>query len=102
MAVKTLAARYGGERQRGPQTTFHFTIKTGRKHKMAMNGFQREAVLRGNVRKDSAWEIISDFTGFPGLISSVDKVIFSNGNEDVGKIRVVHLQWTMRPFAGPR
>jgi len=52
---------------------------------MAMQRISTEAVLRGNVRKDSAWEIISDFTGFPGLISSVDKVTILERNEDVGK-----------------
>ena len=52
---------------------------------MAIQRITSEAVVRGNVRKESAWTIISDFTRFPGLIGSVDKVTTLERNGDAGK-----------------
>lgn len=67
---------------------------------MAIQRISSEAVLRGNVRKEFAWEIISDFSGFPGLIGSVDKVTVFDRNEELGKsewfitVENAPLRWT--------
>jgi ribosome-associated toxin RatA of RatAB toxin-antitoxin module len=52
---------------------------------MAIQRISAEAVLRGNVRKEIAWRTLSDFSGFPGLIGSVDKVTILDRTDDVGK-----------------
>jgi ribosome-associated toxin RatA of RatAB toxin-antitoxin module len=67
---------------------------------MAIQRISTEAVIRGNVRKESAWRMLSDFSAFPGLIGSVDKVTIIDRNEDVGKsewfitLENAPLRWT--------
>ena len=44
-----------------------------------------EAIIKGIVRKDAAWRIISDFQNYPALVKNVDKVIIHDRNEHEGK-----------------
>jgi ribosome-associated toxin RatA of RatAB toxin-antitoxin module len=44
-----------------------------------------EAILKGIVRKDAAWRIISDFKGFPKLMSNVDKIVIHDRSDEKGK-----------------
>jgi Oligoketide cyclase/lipid transport protein len=67
---------------------------------MAIQRIATEAILKGNVRKEFAWQMISDFSRFPGFISSVNKVNILDRNEDVGKsewfitVENAPLRWT--------
>ena len=51
---------------------------------MAVQCITVEAILKGNVRKEFAWGIISDFSRFPGLMRSVDKVTVLESGGDRG------------------
>jgi ribosome-associated toxin RatA of RatAB toxin-antitoxin module len=44
-----------------------------------------EAILKGMVRKDAAWKVISDLSRYPSLMNNVDKVIIHERSEDKGK-----------------
>jgi ribosome-associated toxin RatA of RatAB toxin-antitoxin module len=44
-----------------------------------------EAIIKGLVRKDAAWQVISDFQNFPTLMKNVDKVVIHDRNEHEGK-----------------
>jgi ribosome-associated toxin RatA of RatAB toxin-antitoxin module len=51
---------------------------------MAAQCITAEAILKGNVRKEFAWSVISDFSRFPALMKSVDKVSVLESGGDRG------------------
>ncbi|MBD3343432.1 MAG: hypothetical protein GF401_00045 [Chitinivibrionales bacterium] len=70
-------------------------------------GYERistEAVLKGKVRKDFAWEIISDYSRYPQIMESVDKVTIQERNNGHGRsewfvtIEEAPLTWIERDY----
>jgi ribosome-associated toxin RatA of RatAB toxin-antitoxin module len=54
---------------------------------MAFETVTTEAVLHGCVRKEKAWDIISDYTRYPAIMDNIDKVEITerSGEEGVSK-----------------
>jgi ribosome-associated toxin RatA of RatAB toxin-antitoxin module len=44
-----------------------------------------EAIVKGMVRKETAWRIISDFGNYPSIMKNVDKVVVHDRGERDGK-----------------
>ena len=51
---------------------------------MAFEKVLSEAIIQGCVRKESAWNIISDFSKYPAIIDSVDSVEIIERTEETG------------------
>jgi ribosome-associated toxin RatA of RatAB toxin-antitoxin module len=52
---------------------------------MSFQRISTEAIVKGMVRKDAAWRVISDFGNYPALMSNVDKVVVHERKEHHGK-----------------
>ena len=52
---------------------------------MAYERISTQTVLRGPVRKESAWRIISDFGEYPALTRTIEKVIVHERTERAGR-----------------
>ena len=50
---------------------------------MTFEHVSTEATLKGNVRKETAWKLITDFSRYPGFIGNIDevKILEINDNE---------------------
>jgi ribosome-associated toxin RatA of RatAB toxin-antitoxin module len=74
---------------------------------MAFEHVRGEAVLRGMVRKEFAWRIISDFASYPRFMDNVDNVIVHEKNAHDGKsewfvtVEEAPLAWLERDFYDP-
>ncbi len=71
---------------------------------MAFEHVRSEAVLKGMVRKEFAWKIISDFAAYPKFMASVDNVIVREKRGHEGKsewfvtVEEAPLTWVERDF----
>ncbi|MBD3321056.1 MAG: hypothetical protein GF350_08190 [Chitinivibrionales bacterium] len=70
-------------------------------------GYERistEAILKGKVRKDFAWDIISDYSQYPRIMESVDKVTIIEKESDHGRsewfvtVEEAPLTWIERDY----
>ena|GEM_PF-1185903 len=52
---------------------------------MAFQSVSTRAVLKGGVRKEFAWRVISDFNSYPSLVNTVQKVVVHERNEREGR-----------------
>jgi ribosome-associated toxin RatA of RatAB toxin-antitoxin module len=75
---------------------------------MAFETVATEALLPGCIRKENAWNIISDFSRYPAIMENVDKVEVTERTSDSGisrwyvTVEEAPLYWVEKDFFNPR